>query len=224
MVHPHVDQIVTFDSRVLVTSIPDESVDLIFTDPPYPSEHLPPYGWLAAVAARLLKPGDFLLTYVGSIGKYNAMLLLGQHLTYFYDYAPMHAGPAMVLWKRKAIARHTSILAFVKGQGVPRCIPLSARTEIGVDKRYHHWGQNESTARYYIDCFSPPGDLVWGPLVGGGTISSVCPHLGRHYIAFELVPAVASQARQRLSMVQAPWPGLVANQCQMPLFEEVQPW
>lgn len=36
--------------------IPDGSVDLIFTDPPYPKEYHYCYEWLAYEAVRVLKP------------------------------------------------------------------------------------------------------------------------------------------------------------------------
>ena len=54
MIGPYeLDRIITGDARELAKAIPDESVDLIFTDPPYPREFLPLYGWLAETAARV---------------------------------------------------------------------------------------------------------------------------------------------------------------------------
>ena len=50
----------TGDARHLALDIPDGSIDLIFTDPPYSKKYLPLYGWLAFMAERILKPGGFL--------------------------------------------------------------------------------------------------------------------------------------------------------------------
>lgn len=47
----------------------DESVDLIFTDPPYARKSLYLYEQLAAESMRLLKPGGFVLAMTG--GNYN---------------------------------------------------------------------------------------------------------------------------------------------------------
>jgi len=107
-----------------------------------------------------------------------------------------------VLWCRHTVSRHKSIVAFVKGQGQPRCMVLSAWTGTGKDKRFHRWGQDESTARYFIECFSCPGDLVWEPFTGGGTVPVVCQQIGRNWIAFELSPETAQIARKRLEQKQ----------------------
>jgi DNA modification methylase len=45
--------------------IADDSVDLIFTDPPYERAQLNTYVWLAQEAMRVHKPGGFLLAMCG---------------------------------------------------------------------------------------------------------------------------------------------------------------
>lgn len=198
----NLNQITVGDARVLAQHIPDASIDLIFTDPPYLKEHVSLYDWLGEEAARVLKPGGFLLAYVGSLWKYENMLQLGRHLTYFYDYVAMQTGPGTVLWCRRTVSRHKSIVAFVKGQGQPRCNVLSSWTGTGKDKRFHRWGQDESTARYFIDCFSEVGETVWEPFTGGGTVPWVCSQLQRNWVAFELEGTTAEVARRRLEVLQ----------------------
>ncbi len=56
------------DFRELGAAIPDGSVSLIFTDPPYDRASLPLYSDLGAFAARVLRPGGSLITYVGNLG------------------------------------------------------------------------------------------------------------------------------------------------------------
>ena len=41
------NEIITGDARELAKDIPDNSIDLIFTDPPYAKEYIPLYGWLS---------------------------------------------------------------------------------------------------------------------------------------------------------------------------------
>jgi hypothetical protein len=203
---PFLNQIVLGDCRTLSLAIPNESIDCIFTDPPYEKKFLPLYTWLAKEAARILKPHGFLLTYAGSAWKYEVMLSLGKHLTYFWDYIALDAGAGTIVWNRKTLARHKSILAFVKGEGKPRCNTLGVWTGTGADKKYHVWGQDESTARYYIDCFTQPGAIVYDPFCGGGTVPFVCQQLGRSFIAFDSNPQSVAIARERVHGVIAPKP------------------
>jgi site-specific DNA-methyltransferase (adenine-specific) len=204
------DQIIAGDCRELITSIPDASIDLIFTDPPYPKEYLPLYGWLSKEAARVLKPGGFLLTYAGGLYKHDVMMQLGQHMTYFWDYLAIDSGPGTTVWPRKTIAHHKSILAY--GEGKPRCKTQGAWLGSGKDKKYHAWGQDVSTARYYIDCFSYPGQVVLEPFVGGGTTCIASKLIGRHFIGFEVDTKQAEIARNRLANMQMPLLDLSAMQ------------
>ena len=59
------DTIVTGDARELAQALPDESIDLIFTDPVY--WQIDDYAWLAELAARVLKPGGNVLAYAGHV-------------------------------------------------------------------------------------------------------------------------------------------------------------
>ncbi len=196
------NKIIQGDARLLSSSIPDNSIDLIFTDPPYPGQYLPLYEWLGKEAARVLKPGGFLLAYAGVYHKAQVMRSLSLELDYFWDFVSANLGNAPIMWQRKIISRHKSILAFVKGKGLPRCNVVSLWSGSGEDKRFHVWGQDESTARYYIDCFSILGDMIWDPFCGGGTTLVACKVLNRNFIAYEIDPITADIARKRLEMVQ----------------------
>jgi len=196
------NEIITGDARLLSSSIPDNSIDLIFTDPPYLREYIPLYGWLAQEAQRALKPGGFCLAYAGVYWKAQVLADMSKHLDYFWDFVSTNLGHAPIMWQRKIISRHKSILAFSKGRGLPRCNVMSLWSTGVQDKRFHVWGQDESTARYYIDCFSSSGDTIWEPFTGGGTTLVACKVLDRNFIAYEIDPDAAAIARARLQTVQ----------------------
>src|SRR5262249_36957206 len=59
--------IVIGDFREMAKEIPDNSVQLIFMDPPYDRDSLPLYEAAAEIGARILKPGGSLITYTGQI-------------------------------------------------------------------------------------------------------------------------------------------------------------
>lgn len=202
--------IVTGDARELAKAIPDESVDLIFTDPPYLKEFLPLYYSIFETSARILKPDGFLLIYVGGYWKDDIMASARQSLKYFWDYIVWEPGNSPVNWQRKTICRNKSILAYTRqdsnGQALPTTQVLSVWLGGGEDKRYHVWGQSESQARYFIDCFSGPGDIVLDLCVGGGTTAAMAKALGRNYLAFEIKPEFAEAARARTASVKVPAP------------------
>jgi DNA modification methylase len=189
------------DARELSKSIPDNSIDLIFTDPPYPKEYLSLYEWLGQEAKRVLKPNGFLLVYTGGFHKDAVMDYMRNHLAYFWDYIIMHPGGNTVIWPRLTQSRYKSILAYTKDKGMPRHRVLSAYTSLQ-DKSHHIWGQDVGPARYYIDCFSRPGDLVWEPFVGGGTTLVVCKQLHRNCIGFEIDPVAYETTKKRLEIIQ----------------------
>lgn len=186
--------------ELATSKIADGSVDLIFTDPPYPKKYHYLYKWLAEEAARVLKPDGFLITYAGPYWKDVVMGYLGRHLQYFYDFILVHKGNTSILWQRKIISGYKSVLCYhLKGRKpLPNTNVLGQWNGSGGDKRYHHWGQEENSARYYIGCFSKEGDVVVDYFMGGGTTPKVCKRLGRNFIGFEIENTVYGEARARV--------------------------
>jgi len=189
------------DARVLAPElIPDNSVDLIFTDPPYHKKFHYLYEWLAGEAARALKPDGFLITYAGPYWKHKVMMTLGEHLDYYYDFIMMHRGNTSILWPRRIITGYKSLLCYTpkSSKALPTTNVLGKYDGTGGDKRFHRWGQEANTARYYISCFSNEGDLVVDYFLGAGTFAEVCKALNRDFIGFEIDEETFNIARARV--------------------------
>jgi len=186
--------------------IPDHSVDLIFTDPPYPKEYHYCYEFLAVEAARVLKPTGFLVAYIGPYWKGKLMDTLGEQLKYFYDFILVHRGNTSILWPRRIISGYKSLLCYsLKGCApLPRTNILGKYDGAGGDKRFHKWGQEANSARYYIDVLSPPGGLVVDYFMGAGTFGEVCKRLEREYIGFEIDHDTYEMARARIAGALGP--------------------
>jgi predicted methyltransferase len=92
------NSIITGDARELAGAIPDNSVDLIFTDPPYLKEFLPLYEWLAETAERILKPGGWLFAYGATEHLPNHLERMGQYLDYFWVFTLLHNGGYPRMW------------------------------------------------------------------------------------------------------------------------------
>jgi DNA modification methylase len=199
------NEIVLGDCRELGAQIADHGVDCVFTDPPYPTEYLYLYDWLFEWAARVLKPDGFLITYLGNIHEDTVMQKARPWLSHFWTFVYVNGGSdSSIVWDRMVISRAKLLLCYrlVGSTAKPRTTVLGVWVGSGADKHYHTWGQDESTARYYIDCFTQPGDLVADPFCGGGTVPYVCTVLGRDWIAFDNDPVAVETTRERLKAVQ----------------------
>jgi hypothetical protein len=195
------------DSRELAKAIPDESIDLIFTDPPYPKKYLPLYGWLAETAARVLKPGGFLCAMAG--GYYLDKVfeqMSGKGLRWYFKVELFNGGnKCTVVFPRRMVTRTKPILMWTKGKGK---IQIWQMTDVykgqGPDKRFHEWGQEEGSARYCIDYIVGASHkaMLWEPFAGGGATLVACKALGVDYIAFEQDPQAAAKASARLEGVE----------------------
>ncbi len=181
------------------------TVDLIFTDPPYPKEFHYCYEWLSKEAVRALKPEGFLITYAGPYWKDVVMGYLGGKLQYFYDFVLIH-GDTSILWPRKIVSGYKSMLCYhLRGaEPLPRMNVLGKFAGSEQDKRFHTWGQSALEARYYIDVFTRPGDLVVDYFLGGGTTAEVCKRLDRNFIGFEIDPAAFETARAQVEDGRGP--------------------
>lgn len=188
----------TGDFRELGLKLPADSVDLIFTDPPYDTDSVPLYGDLAALAARVLRPGGSLICYAGHHAVPAILELMGPHLRFWWLISCQHSGSAARLQGVRVYVGWKPLLWFVKerrdgDEYVSDCIQSEP-----VAKEHHGWEQSPVEARYYIEHLTPPGGVVLDPMAGGGTTLLAALELGRQYHGFELSEDRAQVARARL--------------------------
>ncbi len=198
------NQIVTGDCKELAKAIPDESIGLIFTDPPYPKEYLLSYDWLAETAARVLRPGGLCLALCGHFFVGAIWQMMEQYLEPFWIGGMGHNEGNAAIFPRKMWASWKPLLWFKKPGNTVKEWTFDFFTPSKRDKKFHHWGQPEDHSIYYISRLSIIGDVILDPFVGGGTIPAVCKTLQRNFVAFEIDPDVAEKARQRVANTQVP--------------------
>jgi hypothetical protein len=109
------------DSRELAKSIPDESVDLIFTDPVY--ENIDDYAWLAETAQRILKPNSACLAFCANRKLYKVQQAMIPPLEYVkvisYQVIKMINGVYQNHFDDKTMAMWTPLLYLEKGISRP---------------------------------------------------------------------------------------------------------
>jgi len=194
--------------------IADESVDLIFTDPPYPTRFLHVYEWLAREAMRVLRPGGWCVCMAGGLNLNVIFRMFDDAgLRYFYTMALKTPRQAPVVWRHVGgksypiVARVKHLLVYSKGEAVPRMggvMNLYESLRWGESKRWHYWGQDVDTCRYYIEYFSGPGDVVLDPFVGGGTTLVAARLVDRIGVGIDVDPAAVSRAAERIAGVDLP--------------------
>ena len=191
-------RIITGDFMVAGSDIPDATIDLIFTDPPYGNKHIPDYENLAIFAARTLKKGGSLLCYAGQSTLPKVLAVMTPHIGYWWTLAVVHGGTTQRFPGKWVFIEWKPIVWFVKGKRRDSEYVADV-VDSRQDKEHHPWGQSTIEASYYIEHLTQPGQLVCDPFCGGGTTCVAAKQLGRDYLAFEINETTAAKARERLN-------------------------
>ena len=163
--------------------IPDASVDLIFTDPPYQEIML--YQDLAKLAKRVLVDGALCLCYIYQSRLQEVLNAMATHLTYNWLICAKNGGnngrdgygwfveysPILVMTNGKKQKNHQFTADFIQSQ------PSG--------KVYHAWEQSQVESSYYISKLTNVGDVVLDMMMGSGTTGISARQLNRKFIGIE---------------------------------------
>lgn len=180
------------------SAIPDDSVDLIFTDPPYDDASVWMYEPLAEIAARVLKPGGSLITYAGHHALPNVLNLMTPHLRFWWTLALHHNGMAARLPGKWVFVHWKPMLWFVKEGRRDNEFVADYIESHQPDKILHEWQQDMSEASYYIEHLTDPGDHILDPFCGSGTTCLAALSLGRRATGIEKDEARMQLAKGRI--------------------------
>jgi len=196
-----VDGLYLGDFRKIGDKIPDASVDLIFTDPPYDRKAIELYDGLGEFAARVLRPGGSLIAYVGHIQLPDVLTDLSKHLRYWWTCGCFHAEAKARMTEYGIVAGWKPIVWFVKETRGDKQTFITDVVTGAREKSHHDWQQAVSEARYFIDLLTQPDDFVVDPFCGGGTTPVACIESGRKWASFEIDEANFSNASSRIKEV-----------------------
>jgi len=178
------------DFREVLADLPDRSVDIILTDPPYTQEYLPLWDDLGAFAARVLKPTGVLLAYSGQLHLPQVIAMLTKHLRWWWMCAIRHAGASgyIVAGGRRIINDWKPLLILTPRDAPPLNAQFNDLIEGGGrQKELHNWEQSTDEAVRILQTFGQPNALVVDPFAGSGSFGRAALQAGMRFIGAEIL-------------------------------------
>lgn len=186
--------------------IPDKSVDLVLTDPPYGigkeevygDEDLTQYYRVLPELFRVLKDNSFFVCF-SSIGR----------LPEFFHNNPFNYRWQFIIYINNGMVRgsvgfnrYICVLIFMKGNPKQNK-PLLDVMEVSTSsqecaKREHPTQKRLDVCQKIVNTFSSDSDLIVDPFMGSGTTAVACKLFNRDFIGFEINPEYVKIAEKRL--------------------------
>lgn len=191
------------DFRELLSDVPEQSVDMIVTDPPYPKDDLPLYSDLGELARRILKPRGVLFVWTGQIFLPEVIERLGEHMTYGWTFDLALPGSNSRIMGRHIIQTWKPVLAYSTGTWPSGEWGDDALVSPERAKTTFEWEQSAAPAIKLIERYTPPNALIVDPFTGAGSFGVAATSCGRRFLGVELDPQRADKAADRLNSSRA---------------------
>jgi len=212
------DTIYTGDARLLAPPIPNESIDLILTDPPFgigydygnsykddPKAYPDLVRWIVGECNRLIKPGGLCFVYV-------AQLRLRHVWPLFPDDSRIFAACKGWVQMRPTAVQYAydPVIFWQKGRRVWSGRDWHVAAPAHIDPTKANFVADFpcprplDTISYIVQNWSESGNIVLDWFMGSGTTAVAAKMLSRHWLGFEIDPQVAERARLRVLETQPP--------------------
>jgi 16S rRNA G966 N2-methylase RsmD len=188
--------------EITPADIPDNSVQLIFTDPQYDKPSLSFYKVLAVLAERILMEGGSLITYIGQYALPVILdyILKNSTLKYYWELAVLHSGAQMPMYSKHIRVDWKPLLWFYKGDAPTILYDIhdSIKSDIP-DKLGHDWAQSTREASYCIQILTYEGQTVVDPFCGSGTTAIAALNLKRNFVGSDINADTLELARANIN-------------------------
>jgi len=205
-----IDKIVCGDCLQLIKLVPDNSVDVIITDPPYGlnkdsikgDDSLNLFYKILPECNRVLKNDSFFITFFST--KFLPELFKNNLFEYFWQivlYCPSGGVNSPV-----GITKFMSCFVFRRGN--PKVVRRNKDIFVdGVGKSVepeegyvdHPALKPKRFIREILKMFTKEGDLVLDPFVGSGSTAVACVQMNRRFIGFEIEEKYCRLALDRVN-------------------------
>jgi hypothetical protein len=188
------------DFTQLGDRVEKDSVDLIFSDPPYLQENsISLYKEVAKLGNRVLKKGGGCLVYAYQSSLPDVISVMSKFLTYWWIVSVNFHGKHGQNHKKGIFVEWKPLLFFVKGdtrleqEPVIDCIKGKYP-----DKNFDRWEQDTTETDYYIHHLTPIDGTVLDCMMGTGTTGVSALKCGRRFIGIEIDEEKFDIARNRI--------------------------
>ena len=203
-----VNTIICGDCLEVMKNWPDNCVDLVLTDPPYPDYHTKKYQYV-----------DGMLNFLKQIN-YRQLIFWSAKVKFPLDYTAVH------IWDKWIGCGSEYERIFERNGGIQyklfrkfAAVGNPFRAQIAQDIHTGHPSQKPiKLLKHLIWIFSKPNDLILDPFCGSGTTCVAAKMLGRRYIGIDISEKYCEIARQRLEAVDTGVPVREQKIGQQPLF------
>lgn len=195
------------DCIEMIKAIPDKSIDLILTDPPYGKKADKGTNGFGSAKNRRYsggwdntRPSAEVFAEMFRIAK-NVVIFGGN---YFADMLP--PSNCWIVWDKKGNVPFQNPFAdceliYTTFKKPIKKIVFKQQGFItdSKDKRCHPTQKPSELVQMIIESFTKPGDLICDPFMGSGTTGIACINTGRRFIGMELDVGYYSVAEERLA-------------------------
>jgi len=209
-----INKITLGDCLKLIKNIPDESIDVIITDPPYGldkdgiynDEDLTVFYKVLPECYRVLKNNSFFITFFST--KFLPKLFKNNLFDYFWQII-FYSPKAEV---RSPIGTTKYMSCFIFKKGNPKIIQLNkdlfehipGTKMIEPDEGYidHPTPKPKHFIESILKMFTKEDDLILDPFIGSGSTAVACKKINRNFIGFEINPKYVEIANRRLAQIK----------------------
>jgi len=213
MIKEWMNKIICGDSLELIKEIPNESIDLILTDPPYGidkkgiknSSDLKVFYSILPEGYRVLKKDGFFITFFST--KLLPEIFKNNPFEYYWQFilnCPLGSVRSPI-----GFSKYMSCFVFKKGN--PKIIKWnkdifndSPSKMVEPDEGFinHPSPKPKRFIMELLKMFSNEEDIVLDPFMGSGSTAIACHLTNRSYIGFEIEKEYCDLAKQRLNKIK----------------------
>jgi len=210
-----INKIICGDCLEVMKEIPDKSVDLVLTDPPYGinviggSKSFGSIGGSNIVKANKYHPiinDDIKIDFTEIFRISKNQVIFGGN---YFD-LPISKG--WIVWDKKTKNNwddnfsdgELAWTSFKRPLKIFRYLYMGCLQEGKREKRVHPTQKPLKLIEYIVENYTNETNIILDPFLGSGTTAVACKSLGRRYIGIEISPEYCEIARRRVNATPEP--------------------